>query len=361
MATGRAVRELRRIVGQLDPLDPADPTGPPSGERSSARVAASRREELLSAILAEPRPRRGTPVRPVWFGVATRTAVIGAAAGLIVVVAAVVVPLERRQLPAYAATPAPLAIQPVTGVPAGDRLHELAAVAAAASDTSTAGVVEHLRLDTWSLHSIVEGQRTTSAVVPVEVESWRRPDNSGRLVHRYGRPQFTSAQHRQAWQNEGSPGAHTPVRRTDFPPGKFPALWPGRPPSDAAQLALWLQRGDPSASGPAASITAVTDLVRERVLTAAEHAAVLRYLAQVPGIEFDGTVTDRAGRRGEAFSVESADSGLPTRYTLVIDPATGRILAHEQLLTTRAGRLNVPVPAVIGYETYRAADRTSGI
>jgi hypothetical protein len=88
------------------------------------------------------------------------------------------------------------------------------------------------------------------------------------------------------------------------------------------------------------------------------RAAVLRYLAATPGLTVTGPVTDRRGRNGIGFSIESAYSGLPTRYTLIIDPRDGRLLDDEQMLTTSAGKLNVTVPAIIGYTVLLSAAYT---
>jgi hypothetical protein len=87
-------------------------------------------------------------------------------------------------------------------------------------------------------------------------------------------------------------------------------------------------------------------------LPPAVRAAVLRFVAATPGIRLTGHVTDRAGRPGIAVSLDSDYSGLPTRYTLIFDEHDGRLLGDEEMLTTTAGKLNVPVPSVIGYTTY---------
>jgi hypothetical protein len=55
---------------------------------------------------------------------------------------------------------------------------------------------------------------------------------------------------------------------------------------------------------------------------------------------------------GYALSVESDHTGLPTRYTAIFDPATGRLLDLEQTLTRSAGSLAVRVPATIGYTVF---------
>ena len=105
---------------------------------------------------------------------------------------------------------------------------------------------------------------------------------------------------------------------------------------------------------------AISDLHRERVLDGPLRAAVLRVLATVPGMEYHGTVTDRRGRVGAAFSLEHDLGGLPTRTTFVVDEATGQLLATEDVLTTTAGMLQVPIPSVTSYETFLVAESAEG-
>ncbi|WP_203888102.1 RNA polymerase sigma factor [Planotetraspora kaengkrachanensis] len=76
----------------------------------------------------------------------------------------------------------------------------------------------------------------------------------------------------------------------------------------------------------------------------------------VPGLRYEGTTTDRAGRTGRAFSLDSDHGGLPNRKTLIVDPADGRIVDEEETLTETAGRLGVPIPSVISYTVYLEAD-----
>lgn len=63
-------------------------------------------------------------------------------------------------------------------------------------------------------------------------------------------------------------------------------------------------------------------------------------------------------QRCPAFSAESARGGLPTRYTFIVNPSSGMIMGEEEVLTKTAGRLNVPVPSVVGYTVYLEAQHT---
>jgi hypothetical protein len=114
-----------------------------------------------------------------------------------------------------------------------------------------------------------------------------------------------------------------------------------------------LARDHPIAElGDAEVLVAVADAYRAGELSPAQRAAMFSVVASRRGVEALGRVTDRAGRSGYALSVESDHSGLPTRYTAIFDPASGRLLDLEQTLTRTAGALNVPVPSTIAYTVF---------
>ena len=76
----------------------------------------------------------------------------------------------------------------------------------------------------------------------------------------------------------------------------------------------------------------------------------------LPGPRHDGETRDRAGRRGQAFSVDSDGHGRPARHAFGVDPANGLILDTEEMLTTSAGKPDVRIPAVISYQIYLRAE-----
>ncbi|WP_069765102.1 hypothetical protein [Streptomyces sp. LUP47B] len=133
----------------------------------------------------------------------------------------------------------------------------------------------------------------------------------------------------------------------------------GAVPGDAGEFRAWLQsRSNVSLSDPKGAARAAGDLLQRQVLGPQQRAALLHVIGELPGLTFDGKVVDRAGRDGEAFSATSAGSGLPTRYTFIVDPASGQVLGVEETLTKTAGKLNVKGPAVINYRTYLSATPT---
>ena len=79
--------------------------------------------------------------------------------------------------------------------------------------------------------------------------------------------------------------------------------------------------------------------------------------AGVDGIRYRGTVHDRAGRPGEAYTVTTNYHGLQTQYVLVVDADTGRYLGHEEVIVGDPGALDVTTPAVMSYQVQlEAAD-----
>jgi hypothetical protein len=347
----RTVQQLRQRWGPLDPARGDDwRPGPEVRRRTLEAILASGPPDLpTTATVGTPRP---APRRRILVAAAATTVAFLAAVTSIVAVNTI------GTQPAFAATPAPLEITaPTDAVPAAERLQRTATTvqrsAGSAAVPPADRSVEHRIVAQWALHTRIGGQRVDSAVIPTRRESWRTADNAGRVVERHLPAVFRSDQERRAWQDAGSPGADPSTRRSDFPAREFPALWAQRPPTTVPALRAWLGRNH---SGGDATADAIADLLGERVLTPPERVALLRVLAGIPGLTFAGTTTDRAGRRGEVYSVVLTASGLPTTYTFIIDPGTGIFLAHERALTTDAGRLNVRLPAVIRYDTYLTAE-----
>jgi hypothetical protein len=205
----------------------------------------------------------------------------------------------------------------------------------------------------WSLSSRVDGKVVTSAVVPMKVSLSRSADGSAELVRRTSAPQFPDEASRERWVSDGRPAARpvTVDEQRWAPRGFHPDA--AALPADPDRLLPALSKQHPIAElGDAEVLVAIADAYRSTQLSPAQQAALFTFAAARPGLEPLGQVTDRAGRSGYALSVESDHTGLPTRYTAIFDPATGRLLDVEQTLTRTAGALNVPVPATIGYTVF---------
>ncbi|GAA3059703.1 CU044_5270 family protein [Actinokineospora globicatena] len=320
-----------------------------------------RAEQDIRRLLAAADPVRDHPVPPVPVfdppaPVHRRRRVLVAAALVAVVAAgAAVWTVARPNAPrGAAATPPLLSITAATDTrPAPVLLEEIAARAQRSGvPTGRPGGTEHFQMQAWYLHAQVQRGDTRSVLQATYTELWWNADGSGRIDTRDSPPQFQSEADQRAWASETDGEGDS----SSFEPHERTRMWPDRPPTDPAELALWLEINHPRANGPTEVIASITDLVRQRVLTADERAAVLRVLATVPGLRHDGTTHDRTGRPGMVFSLDSNGHGLPTRYSLVIDPGTGLILAREEVLTKDPGALGVTIPAVITSEVYVRQD-----
>ncbi|PWR07248.1 hypothetical protein DKT68_19420 [Micromonospora acroterricola] len=337
-----AVDEVRQVLGGLDPA------------RTAPLCDDSRRGQVLARILADDRGA-GTARRTV-----PRRRLVLAAVGAVAVAAAgggVAVELYRQPEPAYAATPVMLTYgPPATAEPASTRLRRLAAVAAQQPmPPRPAGTVEHLESTNWFLNSSISGGRTVSAVVPQRWRSWRTDDDAGRMVKKDLPPMFRSDADRRQWKKWGG-RVESSEKVHDYAAGEFYSGFRGAVPTDAAALRGWLRAGGSAPQAPVQYLEDAAQLAGVRLLNPPQRAAALTLLADLPGITVTGTVTDRAGRTGEAFSITTNAHGLPAQYTVIVEARSGTLLGYEEVLTTTAGKLNVTIPAVITYRSYLVAE-----
>lgn len=252
---------------------------------------------------------------------------------------------------AVAATPPLLEFSPGAGSPSS----ALTRIAAnAAGSTASPSEARAVSWQEWSLFARIDGAEVRSAVVPQDVTLTWAPDGSGSVLAVTGEPSFPTPAHEQAWRDAGRPGEPgTTVRDDAYAAGEFRPVYGTTPPTDAGRMKSYLSVGHPiSERGTAELFVAVQDLARSWRLDGSQRAAVLQVLAAAPDIELLGTTRDRQGRAGTAFSVDSDMSGLPMRYVMVFDEATGELLAGETQLTTEAGHLDVPAPSVVSYSVW---------
>ncbi|HET8614541.1 MAG TPA: hypothetical protein VFL94_03375 [Actinomycetales bacterium] len=339
---------LRQVLSQRtpavgvpvpSPLDSLD-----SLDALAVALAPARPADPEVSDVAAARRQRGPRRRRWWVAAA------GVAAAAVIAVAT---GLPGRTPPAAAATPAMLHYAQVGSATKAQA--EALALECVQRQRSRRTVPQAftVRWREWSLGTRVAGKQVTSAVVPVQVSLSRRADGSAELVRRTSTPEFPDRQARERWDDEGRPAA-TPVTVDEqrWAPGGFQPEASSLP-DDPSRLLPALTRAHPVAElGDAELIVAIADAYRSAQLSGAQQAALFRLAATRVGIEPLGSVIDRAGRHGYALSVESDHTGLPTRYTAVFDPGTGRLLDVEQTLTRTAGALNVPVPSTIAYTVF---------
>lgn len=184
---------------------------------------------------------------------------------------------------------------------------------------------------------------------PTRLHSWIAPDGSGRQRTLSGKPWFASQEDRAIWEAAGKPrflaqGFRPHNDSQTLPPGSFDELlYSPQPaaemPAAPAALADWLldlaeqpTRGGGNGFEPSVkTLELVTELLRNPALSTAQRLALYEAGTSVEGVEVLGSATDAAGREGTAIAAESANSGALTRYSIVVDEASGRILESEAL------------------------------
>ncbi len=79
-----------------------------------------------------------------------------------------------------------------------------------------------------------------------------------------------------------------------------------------------------------------------------ESAALVRLLAETDGLRPAGQVTDRLGRRGQAYVHDRSG----TRQMLIMDPATGAVLGLETTFTRAQPEYGVKAGEVMEYSAW---------
>jgi hypothetical protein len=316
-------------------------------------------EELLAAIVAEPRPQPARPRVPVRAG--RRPALVATAAALLAVAALVV------------------------GLPGGGDdgrqggLAVLDRAAAAAADQPAPGAAlpyGYLKTRGTYVDTSVAGGEAWSNYHSEVAETWVAPDGSGRRRTASFIPGFLSPADREAWERAGKPkflahgwGRH--VGTESFGPGSFAGNDSfgadlSDLPTDPEELSRWLvDRAAESGNGFPLSVktlTLVAELLQNPFAPPELRAALYEAEALVPGIEALGPARDLLGREGIAVGARSANSGAPTVYSLIVDPDTGAVLATEQKQLKAPSALpELDEPLVISSTAYLESGRVASV
>ncbi|GAA2624707.1 hypothetical protein GCM10010399_65110 [Dactylosporangium fulvum] len=205
--------------------------------------------------------------------------------------------------------------------PAGAQLRALADRLAPAPVDSTSGRYSHIRTASWNAVFDDAPGGNTQIIRPQDKEIWYAADASGRVKVTPLPPVYPNEASRQYWERKGVPGTGTGAKVDDPPAG-----WAGprQPlPADPAALAkrLGTERGAQSV------FFSVRDVYTVHLIPQQTRARILRILADLPGVAWRGSVTDRAGRTGVGISVDTPDA----RELLIFDPSTGTLLAWDEV------------------------------
>ncbi|MDW5325344.1 CU044_5270 family protein [Plantactinospora sp. KLBMP9567] len=244
---------------------------------------------------------------------------------------------ETSALHRAASTPPPVAPSLPVRPSVSDRLFALAARIDPKSDDSHAGPYTYVHTRQWA--------RNGQALARFEVEQWRHPNGSGVIIER--RPPDRSILTGLPAKEELAVFRRARAKREQYGPGRLAPELAEPISADPGTLVIQLHALVPPQSGPGALVTAVANIHRTHYLDHRQRAAVLRVLAPIPSLRYEGEVTDVAGRAGIAVSL----NGGPSTTTLVFDRTTGALLAHQESLNTQP-------PALFQYQLFEHGRRS---
>ncbi|MFJ5997151.1 CU044_5270 family protein [Streptomyces sp. NPDC092370] len=245
--------------------------------------------------------------------------------------------------PAVAA-PRPLVIESgSTPVPL-DRLAERAAAVA----DGAARLRKGTHVQSWSLG--MSDDKPPITLPEERIVRWRPDGSHTELVvatdpRHPGRPVLSDA--------AGTPhlvdDRHVLLDRT-YPPSWSDAPPQSPPPRDPARLRAYLKEArftDAPLTTPEL-LDATAMLLDHWTLGARESAALARVLAGAEGLRPVGRVTDRLGRRGQAY----VNDAPGVRRMLIMDPATGAVLGLESTVTEPEPAFGVEEGDVMSYSAW---------
>lgn len=281
---------------------------------------------------------------PVALGSRPATAAWGIAAALVVTVVTLALVLTGPGTPPAVAAPRPLVVQAgSTPVP----LKVLAGRARAAAADGSPRLRKGTHVQSWSLGMSEDAPPIT---LPEErVVRWRADGSHTELVvatdpRHPGRPVLSDGS-----GGRTVPDGHVISRRT-YPPSWSDAPPESTPPHDAARLRAYLSEAAYLRAAPTTPelLDAVELLLDHWTLGARESAALAALLADTEGLRPAGQVTDRLGRRGQAYVYE----GRGLRRMLVMDPVTGAVLGLESVFVRAEPAYGVKAGDVMAYSAW---------
>ncbi|MFF7162146.1 CU044_5270 family protein [Streptomyces sp. NPDC008086] len=324
------------MADELELLRHANPVpvdGPHFGDGPLDHHAERHLDRLLRerpTISAPSPPRRRT--RLAW-GLAATAVVAALALALLFT--------GQTTAPAVAA-PRPLLVQAdSTPVP----LRTLAERAGAAAADGAPKLRKGTHVQTWSMG--MSDDKPPITLPEERIVRWHADDSHTEIVvatdpRHPGRPVLGG-------DGELVADGHVLSRQT-YPPSWSDAPPQSPPPTDLGRLRAYLQEAEYSrtALNTGELLHAVATLLDTWTLGARESAALAQLLADTEGLRPAGQVTDRLGRRGQAYVYD----GTGSRQMLIMDPATGDVLGLETTFTEAEPEYGVKAGDVMSYSAW---------
>lgn len=216
-----------------------------------------------------------------------------------------------------------------------------------AAAAAEAAPVENAQATTWRVETWAMTGGNAPAQMRPEVRQWWRTPDALYYRAQSGDPLEVSDELRDLPDHVD--GELVTVA-TD-PNGQLAAQLPSDP-QDAAEF-LFARATNPDIPDDCEVFEAARGLLDSHALAGEQRATLYEVLSGLDSVEVVGETVDRAGRTGTAIGVVSDYSGATIREELIIDSASGNVLAFQQvLLEPMVAYPEMQTPAVIQYVTY---------
>ncbi|GGO94294.1 CU044_5270 family protein [Wenjunlia tyrosinilytica] len=250
-----------------------------------------------------------------------------------------------------AAAPAPLRPDGVSTTVPLERIARTARAVAAHRPTRAR---RGCHVQEWSL-SMETGPGAREPVSLPE-ERWSRwnADGSGSLLvvatdpRHPGRPVIDGSGLRNRVVTDGEI-----LSRKRYPPGSWggESMYRMPPPSTPGALRDYLaQRYRGAGSDTEPLLDALSELLTQWTPGTRETAAVVGMLARTRGLRPAGAVTDRLGRRGQAYTF--GGRGAPDQRMVILDPGSGKVLGLELSFVKDVKEYRVKAGDVLSYQAW---------
>ena len=132
-------------------------------------------------------------------------------------------------------------------------------------------------------------------------------------------------------------------------------------PTDPDELeALMRERTQDFANPDDEMFVIVRDILRTALVPPELQSALYEVAARIPGVKLVGEVSDPLGRKGTAITLSTRGQTSPgpgavqpfKRDEIILDPATGHLLAERTVAIAPLGYIDAKVGDVIGFAAY---------
>ncbi|OKI04997.1 2-oxoglutarate dehydrogenase [Streptomyces sp. CB02923] len=357
------------MTDELELLRQADPVPSPGEGPWRDRPLDARAEHRLSALMSADAPSSTPAPAPGRAARAprprrTRRLLIGATAASAVALTVLTLTFSGVGTAPASAAPTALVVQRDARVlPLDEVARNAEAYARALHDAPKPHRGSHLQ--SWYLSMETGPDAKPPVTFPEErITSWN-PDGSGsELVvatdpRHPGRPVIHDADGEWRTVNDGKV-----LHRKTYPAGTRlddpvtgDGTLPARPPADPDELRSYLSTfysGAGTETQP--MLMALSSFLQEWTPGPRESAALVRMLSRTKDLRPAGQVTDRLGRRGQAYAyrgTDASDGNMDGTLQLVIlNPETGQVLGMETTFTKDVPEFRIKSGDVLSYEAW---------